>query len=198
MISTATRSLLLGVTTAIGCVATANAQSVPTPSPSPAAAVTTTGEVSAYAFGSRADASNALFTVARATGPFRYSLTIGAYSFPVVGSPLVSVFFSGANTSLYGIVPDGYVEYVPNERVAIMVGKLGALLGQENVFTYENINIQRGIGWNLEPLISRRARLVYTLGKFGADVEINDGYYSGSHHALEDLIGWTFSPQTTL
>jgi hypothetical protein len=191
------RFLVLGAVVFAACVARADAQSTPLPSPSPPPE-TTSVVLSSYAFGSRADVSNALISIAGTAGTFRYGLTTGAYSFPVLGAPLVSAVSAGANTSLYGYVPTAYFEYAPSGRIAVMAGKLGSLLGQESVFTFQNINIQRGLGWNAEPLISRGARLIYTPGKLTADVEVNDGYYSGSRRAVEGLAGWAFTPRTSV
>lgn len=177
--------------------ARSDAQSASAVSPSPSPAVVTNVVASGYAFGSRADVSNALYTFTRTSGTFRYGASLGAYAFPVVGQPLASAFGSNANTSLYGLVPIGYLEYAPTGHFAVMAGKLAALLGQEGVFTYQNVDIQRGLGWNMEPLISRGVRVAYATGKLSADVEINDGYYSGRYRAVEGLLGWAFDTQTT-
>ena len=142
--------------------------------------------------------SNALFNIARTAGSFRFGLTAGAYAFPVIGTPLASTFAAGANTSLYTVLPIAYAQYAPSDQFSISAGKLGTLLGQESIFTYQNINIQRGLGWNAEPVISRGVRLAYTPGKLTLDLELNDGYYSGSKRAFEWLAGWAFTPQTNL
>ncbi len=180
--------------------ALARAQTAPSPVPSPTASpvvpVTYSAVVSAYAFGGRADLSNALLTITRGTGTFRYAATLGAYAFPVVGQPFAPTFSAGANTALYGYVPVAYAQYVPNARVTLTVGKIGTLLGQESEFTTQNFNIQRGLGWNMEPVVSRGVRLAYGAGKFTSALEENDGFYSGNHRAFEGQIGWSPSPQT--
>ncbi len=174
-----------------------------TPSPKPSPAVTVSAVVSGYTFAtgqspSHSDVSNALITVARITGPFRYSVTAGAYAFPVVGTPLVSTFATGANVNLYGYLPVAFVQWVPNSQFTLSAGKLATLLGQENGFTYQNFNIQRGLAWNAEPTISRGIRATYTPGKLTADLEYNDGYYSANRRAIEGLVGWQSDPDTNV
>lgn len=145
----------------------------------------------------RTDISNALLVFAKAGGNVRFGATLGAYAFPVVGQALnPTARQGGANTELFGAVPLFNVAYVPNSRWAITAGSLATLLGQENGFTYQNINIQRGLAWNAEPIISRGVRAIFTQGKFTGDLEFNDGYYSSSHRALEGLFGWQADPNT--
>src|SRR5205823_5694428 len=93
---------------------------------------------------SRTQLANALLTVAHTTGPLRFSLTAGAYNLPVVGLAINPTFQQFANTNLYGYLPNAYVQYVPNANWTISAGKLPTLLGQENTFTFQNVNIQRG------------------------------------------------------
>jgi hypothetical protein len=174
-----------------------------TPSPKPSPPVTLTAVVGGYTFAtaqslSHSDLSNALVTIARTEGAFRYSVTAGAYAFPVVGGPLVSAFAPGANVNLFGYVPIAFAQWVPGSQFTLTAGKLATLLGQENGFTFQNINIQRGLAWNAEPTISRGIRATYTPGKLTANLEFNDGYYSGSHRAIEALVGWQSDPNTNV
>ncbi len=159
--------------------------------------------ISAYAFATsqspaHTDVSNLLFQAARNTGTFRYSLTAGAYAFPVVGLPLLSTFASGANTSLFGLLPAAYAQYAPSATFTLSAGKLPTLLGQESGFTFQNVNIERGLAWNAEPVISRGIRAAYAKGALTIELEYNDGYYSGSRRALEGLAGYAPSGSTNL
>jgi len=114
----------------------------------------------------------------------------GAYAFPVVGLALNPTFQKNANTDLFGIVPNAYIQYVPNSTVTFSAGVLPTLFGQENAFTAQDVNIQRGLAWNAEPVVSRGVRGTWTSGKLAANLELNDGYYSGNHRAIEGLLGW--------
>ena len=144
------------------------------------------------------DVSNALLTFSKNTGRVQASVTTGAYAFPVAGQPLVPTTRQpGANTALYGAVPAYDVAYVPNGNVTVSAGQLATMLGQENGFTFQNVDIQRGIVWAAEPTFSRGVRVAYTNGKMTGDLEYDDGYYSGSSgRAVEGLAGWAPTANT--
>lgn len=144
------------------------------------------------------DLSNGLLTVTKNTGFFRFGVTAGVYAFPTVGQAVYPTTQAGVNTSLFGYVPSYYVAFVPNDRVTVSVGQLATLLGQEDGFTYQDPNVQRGLVWTAEPTFSRGVRFAYAQGKFSGDLEYNDGYYSGNHRAFEGLLGWAPSASTNL
>jgi len=184
--------------------AQAIASPVPSPAPTPdPSAVTLSGVFSDYAVATKnapgaLDLSNAMLTVTKPGGTFRFSATVGEYAFPVVGAPFAYANDAGANTNLFSWVPTAYVAWVPDAHWAFSAGKLGTLLGQEGAFTYQNANVQRGLGWNAEPAFSRGVRAAYTSGPFTGALELNDGYYSGRYRALEGLVGWAPSSSTDL
>ncbi|MGZ3526277.1 MAG: outer membrane beta-barrel protein [Vulcanimicrobiaceae bacterium] len=215
LIPTATRAQTPSPTPAPTPTATPSASPAPTPTPVPAFSfsgvftnyhfstvnVNATGALdtnSGNDLASRTDISNALLTYTKNTGAFRYGITAGEYALPVVGQALNPTSERGANTELYTLVPQVYVAYAPSSNLAISVGKLATLLGQESNFTYQNVDIQRGLGWSAEPTFSRGIRATYTQGKFTGDLEYNDGFYSGSHRAVEGLAGWAPSSNTNL
>lgn len=209
MIGPLMRSLIAVAFFALCGAAPALAEPTPTPAPAPSP-VTFSGVITWFTFhadnpnaagaldtasgadlATRTQLGNALVTVARTTGTFRFSVTAGAYAFPVVGQAINPTFQQFANTNLYGYLPNAYVQYVPNANWTLSVGKLPTLLGQENTFTFQNVNIQRGLVWNVEPIVSRGIRVAYTTSTFNATLEYNDGYYSGNHRAIEGQLGWT-------
>lgn len=150
---------------------------------------------------SRLNVSNALATIAKTTGVLRYGATLGEYAFPTVGVSGNATQQSGANTDLYGPLPSAYLEYAPSANFNIMAGRLFALVGPENAFTYQNVNIQRGLAWNAEPVVSRGVRATVTSGKFTGVLGLNDGFYSGTLNAVEaqlaetanDTVSWSIS-----
>ena len=145
---------------------------------------------------SRTDLSNGMLIVTKNSGWFRFGITAGVYVLPVVGEALNPTTQGGANTSLYGYVPQAYFAFVPNDHVTITVGQLATLLGQEDGFTYQNIDIQRGLVWAAESTFSRGLRVTYVQGKFTGDLEYNDGFYTGNWRAFEGLAGWAPSANT--
>lgn len=147
---------------------------------------------------SRTQLANALFTVAKTSGVLRFSLTTGAYAFPVAGVAINPTFQALTNTNLYGYLPNAYVQYVPNANWTISAGKLPTLLGQESAFTFQNIDIQRGLVWNMEPVVSNGIRVGYSNANFSAALEYNDGFYSKNYRAVEGMLGWNPTPANSL
>ncbi|MBV8671470.1 MAG: outer membrane beta-barrel protein [Candidatus Eremiobacteraeota bacterium] len=145
----------------------------------------------------RTDISNAFLIVNKESGTFRYGFAAGAYNIPVVGFALNKTTQDGANTSLYGALPSVYVEFAPNNSFNLQAGKLATMTGQESTYTYEDINIQRGIIWNMEPAVSRGVRGTLTGSKFNGALEVNDGFYSGNRIGFEGQITNTPSASTT-
>ncbi|MGC8484312.1 MAG: outer membrane beta-barrel protein [Candidatus Baltobacteraceae bacterium] len=193
------------------------AASAPAPTPTPPPAVTVSGVYSIAAFhtyginatgaldtatgadlANRADISSLLVTVNAARNKLSAAATVGAYAFPTLGSALDPTFQSSANAALFGALPLFDISYAPNAHLALSVGKLATLLGQESVFTYQNFNIERGIGWALEPTISRAARVTYANGRWNLALEDDDGYYSGHYGTFAGSIGYTLGSTSTL
>lgn len=146
----------------------------------------------------RSDIANLLVSVAAASGRLRASATIGSYTFATVGQAINPTLQPGANTNLYSALPLAQVTYAFNDHVSLAAGKFAALLGQESPFTYQDFNVQRGLGWSLEPTISRGVQAAYANGAFSGTLELNDAYYSGSGRALEVLVGYSHSANTAV
>ncbi len=187
------------------------------PAPSPSPAVSVGGVYSIAAFhtdgvnptgaldtndgvdlANRADITNLLVTVSAASKKLSLAATLGAYAFPTLGSALDPTLQARSNTALFGALPLLDISYAPNAHLSFSVGKLATLLGQESVFTYQNLNIERGIGWALEPTISRGARASYSNGRWSLALEDDDGYYSGHYGTLAALFGYAFSSTDSL
>ena len=145
----------------------------------------------------RTDISNGFLIINKSSGTFRYGFAAGAYNIPVVGFALNKTIQNGANASLYGALPSVYVEYAPTNYFNLQAGKLATFIGQESTYTYENINIQRGIIWNIETAVSRGLRGNFTGSKFNGALEVNDGYYSGNRLGVEGQITNTPNASTT-
>jgi hypothetical protein len=174
-----------------------------TASPSPAPAVTLGADFTLTGFNEGRKATDseigdALINITAGAGNVRASATVGAYGFPTLGFPIVPVNQPGANAELYSALPVAALQYTFNSHLSVAAGKFAALLGQESPFTYQNLNIQRGIGWAMEPTISRGVQVVYSNGPWSATLQENDAYYSGTSRAVEGLLGWAPSSSTSL
>src|SRR5579872_1243624 len=176
----------------------------PTPTASPTPVISVAPEFTLYGFrtngvpNTQADVSNALLNFTINAGNLHANATAGAYSFPTVGFPLVPSNEPGANVELYSPLPVAALTYNFDSHFSIAAGKFAALLGQESPFTYQNINVQRGIAWGMEPTISRGVQAGYTNGPWTLTLQENDAYYSGSNRAFEGLIGWAPSANTSV
>lgn len=140
----------------------------------------------------RYDIGSALINISKTAEPLGFTLIGGAYSLPVVGAGLAN---TSTYTNLYSALPIVYMEVAPIKGLSLQVGKLPTLIGYESAFTYLNNYIQRGLIWNMQPVIHNGARLTYTTDLFSVKLGVNDGFYtlSTTHPkpALEASLGLT-------
>ena len=148
------------------------------------------GEKNAYA-----DVSNAQVFIQKVDGEFQFFLDAGSYSFPTVGVPYTEAGTTMNNT--FGALPVAFVKFVSG-NFSLQAGKLPTLIGAEYGFTYENMNISRGLLWNQEPLISRGVQANYTAGPVAFNVSWNDGFYSDRFNWGTGAVTWTINSSNTL
>ncbi len=144
----------------------------------------------------RLDISNAQAFIQKADGLIQYYVQVGGYSFPIVGSPYINM--TKSVDRLFGVLPVAYLKIAPTDSFSIEAGNLPTLFGAEYSFTFENMNIERGLLWNQENIINRGLQLNYTYGPLAASVSWNNGYYSHSYTWVDGLLAWTINPQNTL
>jgi hypothetical protein len=144
----------------------------------------------------RIDISNAQAIIQKSDGLIQYYVQVGGYSFPIVGNPYINM--TKSVDRLYGVVPVGYLKIVPTDNFSIMAGNLPTLFGAEYSFTFENMNIERGLLWNQENVINRGVQLNYSYGPLAASVSWNNGFYSHSYTWVTGLLAWTINSQNSL
>ena len=71
-------------------------------------------------------------------------------------------------TDLYGPVPLALPNCRPEKTRHFQIGALPTLIGAEYTFTFENMNIERGLLWNQENAVNRGIQVNQTMGKFHA------------------------------
>ncbi|HZT89127.1 MAG TPA: outer membrane beta-barrel protein [Stellaceae bacterium] len=142
------------------------------------------------------DVSNGQVAVQKTDGLVQFYAQAGAYSLPTLGFP----YFRSdqAIGDYFSALPVGYLKLVPNDAFSVSGGKLPTLIGAEYTFTFQNMNIERGLLWGLEPAISRGVQGNYTWGPVAFALSLNDGYYSGNYNWLSGSAAWTISPANTL
>ncbi len=128
------------------------------------------------------DLSNGQVFVQKTTGWWQFFLQAGAYNIPALATPYVST--ADTLSDFYGPLPVGYLKLVPTKNFSILIGKLPTLMGAEYTFTFENMNVERGLLWNQENAVSRGIQVNQTLGKFTASLSWNDGFYSNRYSWL--------------
>jgi len=142
------------------------------------------------------DLSNAQIEIQTTTGPVQFYLQAGAYSIPSLGAAYVR---SGDTLNLtYGAVPVAYAKVVLSPDINIIGGFLPTLVGAEATFTFQNMNVERGLLWNQEPVISRGAQINYSHGKLSAALSVNDGYFSGKFNWISGNVAYAFDASNTL
>jgi hypothetical protein len=144
----------------------------------------------------RIDVSNAMAIIQKADGLIQYYVQVGGYSFPIVGNPYINM--TKAVDRLFGVLPEAYLKIAPTDSFSIEAGNLPTLFGAEYTFTFENMNIERGLLWNQENITNRGLQLNYTYGPLAASVSWNNGFYSHSYTWVDGSLAWTINPQNTL
>jgi len=145
------------------------------------------------------DLTNAQITLQKTDGVLQFYVQAGEYSFPTVGSPYAKS--SATTTASFGIVPVAYLKLQGQGDWAawsVQAGKLPTLTGDEYNFTFENMNVERGLLWNIEPAVSRGVQLNYSSGPLTASISFNDGYYTDLYNTMSGLLSYVFSPSDTL
>jgi hypothetical protein len=149
--------------------------------------------------GALADVGNGQIFVQNTEGPLRFYVQAGAYALPAIGQ----TYTHAADTTdtwakLFGPVPQAFIKVVPNDAFSIQVGKLPTLIGGEYTFTFENINIQRGLLWTQEPAVSRGVQVNYVKDPVAFSVSLNDGFYSGRYNWVSGSATWNINAANVL
>ena len=141
------------------------------------------------------DVSNAQVFIQKNSGWFQFFLQGGAYNLPVVGVPFAKTTDTVSGT--FGPFPVGYIKLVKGGFSA-EIGSLPTLIGDEYTFTFENMNVERGLLWNQEPAISRGIQLSDSYKKLTVSFSWNDGLYSDRYTSLSGLLAYAINGSNTL
>jgi|SRR5271157_5953675 len=143
-----------------------------------------------------ADVSNAQVFIQKVDGPFQFFIQAGVYSLPSLGAPYLTA--GNATNDLYGPLPVAYIKIAPTSSFSIEAGKLTAVCGAEYTFTYENMNIERGLLWNQENAVCRGVQANYTAGPVALAAAWTDGFYSSRYNWLSGSATWTINSSNSL
>jgi hypothetical protein len=136
--------------------------------------------------------SNGQVFIQKTDGWFQFYFQAGAYDIPDLGAS----FLDTQNTlsDFWGPVPVAYLKFVPGKNTSIYIGSLPTLIGAEYTFSFQNMNVTRGLLWNQENAVNRGIQITQALGKFTASFSWNDGFYSNRYSWLSGSLTYANGP----
>ena len=138
--------------------------------------------------------SNGQVFIQKTDGWFQFYLQAGAYNIAALGVPFMATDKTVSN--LYGAVPVAYLKLQAGKNTSILVGELPTLIGAEYTFTFENMNVARGLLWNQENAVTRGIQVNQTMGKLTASLSWTDGFYSNRYSWLTGSLAYASGPHT--
>lgn len=138
---------------------------------------------------SQATLGNGQVWIQKTDGWFQFYLQAGAYTIPALATPYMNT--GNTLSNFYGPLPVAYLKLAPGKNTSIEIGSLPTLIGAEYTFSFENVNIERGIVWNQENAVNRGIQINQTMGKFTASLSLNDGFYSNRYTWLTGSLTYT-------
>ena len=141
------------------------------------------------------DISNGQVFIQKTSGVVQFYLQGGAYNLPALGVPFAKT--GPTTTGTYGPFPQGYLKLVKG-NFNVEVGALPTLIGAEYTFSFENMNIERGLLWNQENAVNRGIQLNETYKKLTVAFSWNDGFYSDRYTWLSGSLTYAFNASNTL
>lgn len=144
----------------------------------------------------RIDLSNLQGFIQKADGPFQFYVQAGVYSIPALGFPTFSAF--DQTDLLFGPVPVVFGKYVINDEWSVQGGRMPTNIGTELAFTYQNLNISRGLLFNQENIINQGVQINYASGPWSASLAATDGFYSGEINWITGLLTYKIDDANTI
>ena len=136
--------------------------------------------------------SNGQIFISKTDGWFQFYLQAGAYTLPSLATPFLAT--DKTLTNFYGPVPQAFVKLQAGKNTSFEIGALPTLIGAEYTYSFENMNIERGILWNQENAVNRGVQVNQTMGKFTASLSWNDGFYSNRYSWLWGSLAYANGP----
>jgi hypothetical protein len=141
------------------------------------------------------DLTNAQVIVQTTSGPLQFYVQAGAYSQPFLGVPYMKS--TDATTANFGAVPIAYAKVQFTPEISLLAGKLYPLIGDEYTFTFQNMNVFRGLLVAQEPAVSRGFQATYAKGPLTASVSVNDGFYSDKLTWITGAVSYVMNASNT-
>jgi hypothetical protein len=142
------------------------------------------------------DLSNGQVFIQKTEGWWQFYLQAGAYNIPALATPFLHT--GDTMSDFYGPLPVGFLKLTPTKNLNFLIGQLPTLIGAEYTFTFENMNIERGLLWDQENAINRGIQVNDTFGKLSASLSWNDGFYSNRYTWLSGSLAYAINASNTL
>jgi hypothetical protein len=136
--------------------------------------------------------SNGQVFIQKTDGWFQFYLQAGAYNIPDLGVPFLAT--DKTISDLFSPVPVAFVKLQAGKNTSFEIGALPTLIGAEYTFSFENMNVSRGLVWNQENAVNRGIQVNQTMGKFTASLSWNDGFYSNRYSWLSGALAYANGP----
>src|SRR3954462_7143444 len=140
--------------------------------------------------------SNGQIFIQKPDGKFQYFIQAGAYTLPSLATAFLPADKTVSN--FYGALPVAFAKVPVGKTTQFLIGSLPTLIGAEYTFTFQNMNIERGLLWNQEPAVSRGIQMNQALGKVNLSFSWNDGYYSNRYSWLSGSLSYTKGPHAVI
>ncbi len=142
------------------------------------------------------DLTNGQVFVQKVDGPIQFFLEGGAYSLPALGAPYIRA--GTATGDFFGGLPQWFVKWAPNDSFSVQAGNLPTLIGAEYTFSFENVNVQRGLLWNQENAVNRGVQANYAVGPVALSFAWSDGFFSNRYSWLTGSATYTIDPANAI
>jgi hypothetical protein len=142
------------------------------------------------------DLSNGQVFIQKTQSWFQIYVQAGVYNLPALGTAYYATV--DAVRDWYGPLPVGYLKLAPSKNFSILAGLLPTLIGAEPAFTFQNMNIERGLLWNQGNAINRGLQVNVTSGNVRASMSWNDGFYSDRFSWLTGSLSYDLSNASKL
>lgn len=127
-------------------------------------------------FSSIVDLSNAQLISKKTSGLIQFYLQAGYYSIPSLGTTYQRAAVQTKDS--FGLLPLASLSIAPSHNWLLTAGKINSFGGNENTFTFQNNNIDRGLLWNQTSNVSRGFQASYKQNALSTSITLNDGFYS--------------------
>lgn len=125
----------------------------------------------------RFDFSNLQGWIQKPEGMFQFYVQGGGYAIPQLG--VANVGSIAQTDLLFTPLPVAFGKIQINDAWSIQGGRMPTLIGSEAPFTFQNLNINRGLLFVQENVINQGVQLNWAEGPWSVSVAGTDGFFAG-------------------